>query len=165
MAAFVGQKRTTSSRKRPRSCGVQHVCKGAVLFSLLQFTTTITAAAANRPGGGLNGGHYNPPRSSEAYDSQGKLARRAGSLGLALLSGCTSESLTRVRGNVRVCVFMHVFFFGETRLQLDFCFLRSHHQGGSTYSKSGDIGAGGIEEVDGSPVSSEGGDFLVRVLL
>ncbi|CAM9395662.1 unnamed protein product [Scytosiphon promiscuus] len=70
MAAFVAQKRSPSSRKRPRSRGVQHVCKGAVLLSLLHFTTTMSTTAASRHGGGLNGGHYNPPRSSEAYDSQ-----------------------------------------------------------------------------------------------
>ncbi|CAM9429897.1 unnamed protein product [Pylaiella littoralis] len=67
VATVFAQTRLSSSRKRPRCRGVQHVCKGAVLLSLLQFTSTLTTTTASRPGGG---GHYHPPGPPQGHDPQ-----------------------------------------------------------------------------------------------
>lgn len=67
--AAVAQARLRGSRKRPRCRSVQHVCKGAVLLSLLQLTSTFATTTASRPGGG----HYHPPGPPQGHDPQGKV--------------------------------------------------------------------------------------------
>lgn len=67
VSAVVAQNRPKSSRKRPRCLSVQHVCKGAVLLSLLQFTSTISTTAASQPGGG----HYLPSGPPQGHDPPG----------------------------------------------------------------------------------------------
>lgn len=93
--AVSSQSRTHSSRKRPRSGvkpTVQHVCKGALVASLLR------CGAASHAGGG-QGGNYGPPGPPQRQGQPGESV----AVGVTRLFGCRFVAAIH-RCNVRAVV-------------------------------------------------------------